>query len=179
MWVRGLTLSSFRNFKYLQTALASGVNIIHGDNAQGKTNFLEALFYCATGRSSRAANERELISFGCETAYLRAEMEREGSSRTIDVGIRNDGARTYKSLAVDRVPIRRTVDLYGLLLVVMFSPEDLRLVKAGPAERRAFMDMEICQLSPVYCHDLKQYHHALKQRNALLKELQKGEGSPL
>lgn len=178
MHVSSLTLDAFRNLQPAQTTLSEGINIIHGHNAQGKTNFLEAIYYCATGRSPRAVNDRELIRFGADTAHARAELERSGSSRTIDAYIRLCGPRTLKNLSVDHVPLKKVNDLFGILLVVLFSPEDLRLIKAGPAERRAFMDMEICQLSPVYCHDLRAYHHALKQRNALLKTIQKEHGTP-
>lgn len=172
MWVRSLSLVDFRNFTALETPLINGINIIHGDNAQGKTNFLEAIYFCATGRSQRAGNDRELIRFGMREAHLKAEIEREGSRRVIDAHIQQDDKKTVKGIAVDRVSIRKLNELFGILLTVIFSPEDLRLIKAGPAERRAFMDMEICQLSPVYYHELRSYHQALKQRNNLLKTLQ-------
>lgn len=173
MWIRSLSLTDFRNFTALETPLIRGTNIIRGDNAQGKTNFLEALYFCATGRSQRAGSDRELIRFGCREAHLRAELARGESVRTIDVHIQQAaGNRTVKGIAVDRIPIRKLYELFGLVLAVAFSPEDLRLVKAGPAERRAFMDMALCQLSPLYYHELRQYHHALKQRNNLLRTLQ-------
>ncbi|MCL2388304.1 MAG: DNA replication/repair protein RecF, partial [Defluviitaleaceae bacterium] len=149
------------------------VNIIHGNNAQGKTNFLEAVYFCAFGRSLRARTDGELIKWNEKNAHLRLETERAGITSTLDARLENMGKKTAKSISIDFITVKHMKDLFGRLLVVMFSPEDLRLIKAGPAERRRFMDMEICQLSPVYYADLKEYHRALKQRNALLKILQK------
>lgn len=180
MWVRSLRLTDYRNFTSLETTLLHGINIIYGDNAQGKTNFLEALCFCALGRSGRAGSDRELVRFGQREAHLRAETLRDDdTARVIDAHIQINDQRTLKGISVDRIPVKKLNELFGLLLVVVFSPEDLRLVKAGPAERRAFMDMEICQLSAVYCHELRQYHHALKQRNNLLKALQKDRSPAL
>ena len=149
--------------------LSPSINIFHGDNAQGKTNFLEAVYFCAFGRSLRTTSDRELVSFDADFAHVR--LVRGGS--VLDAYIKKDGARAVKRISVDRVPVVHVKDLFGRLLVVMFTPEDLRLIKSGPAERRRFMDMEICQLSPVYYGDLREYHRALKQRNALLKILQR------
>lgn len=173
MRVSHLHIKDFRNFDTLHTDLSPGVNILYGDNAQGKTNFLEAVYFCATGRSQRAGSDRELIRFGQREAHLRAEIVREGEDvRVIDAHIQQNESRSVKGIAIDHLPVKKLNELFGLLLVVIFSPEDLRLIKAGPAERRAFMDMELCQLSPVYYHELRQYHHALKQRNHLLKSMQ-------
>jgi len=171
MRVRKVALRDFRNFTDLQTFLGDGVNIVYGGNAQGKTNFLESIYFCAMGRSQRAGNDRELVRFGQHEAHIQALIEENahGPARTIDVHIKK--SENKKGIAVDHIPIRKMNELFGTLLVVMFSPEDLRLVKSGPAERRTFMDMELCQLSAVYYHALRQYHHALKQRNNLLKSI--------
>ena len=175
MWVSNISANAFRNLDIAGQELSQGVNILHGMNAQGKTSLLEAVYFCAFGRSLRAGSDKELIRFEQTAAHVRVEINRDGYGSTMDAHIQREGNKTKKGLAVNRVPIRHMKDLFGRLLVVMFSPEDLRLVKAGPYERRRFMDMEICQLSPVYYSDLKEYHRALKQRNALLKILQKGK----
>jgi len=174
MRIVSVSLESFRNIKGLRTELSKGINIVYGDNAQGKTNFLEAIYFCALGRSKRTSDARELINFGCSEAIVRTVLDREGASREIDAQIRAEGRGAAKNIAVDRLPVKKTNELFGLLLVVVFSPDELRLIKAGPSERRAFMDMELCQISPVYCHELKCYHHALKQRNSLLKSISTG-----
>jgi len=169
MWVRALSLENFRNFGRLQVELKNGVNIVYGDNANGKTNFIEAIYFCATGRSQRASHDRELIRFGSQEAHLQAVVASENASQKIDVHLFREGKK--KGIAIDHMPIKKLSQLFGLLLVVIFTPEDLRIVKAGPGERRAFMDMELCQLSSVYYHALRQYHQALKQRNNLLKAI--------
>ena len=173
MRVKSLTLRDFRNFTVLQAGLSPGINIIYGDNGQGKTNFLEAIYFCATGRSQRTSSERELIRFGQREARLRMETAGAYAERSVDAYISQDKRRGFKGINVDHIPVKQLSELIGLLPVVAFAPDDLRLIKAGPAERRAFMDRELCQIHPVYYHALRQYHHALKQRNHLLKTLQK------
>jgi len=173
MWVSSLSASGFRNLEISNWELSPGVNIIHGMNAQGKTSALEAVYFCAFGRSLRAGSDKELIEFKQQSAHVRVEIDRDGYNSTLDAHIERNGTKSTKGLSINRVPIKHMKDLFGRLLVVMFSPEDLKLVKSGPYERRRFMDMEICQLSPVYYSHLKEYHRALKQRNALLKILQK------
>ena len=173
MWVKKISANSFRNLSISDEHLSSGVNIIHGDNAQGKTNILEAIYFCATARSPRADNNRELLCFGGNEAHVQVEVERGDYTFTIDAHININGNKSIKTISIDHMVVKNTRELFGRLMVVLFSPEDLRLIKSGPAERRRFMDMEICQLSPVYYSDLRDYHRALKQRNQLLKQLRR------
>ncbi|MCL2571894.1 MAG: DNA replication/repair protein RecF [Defluviitaleaceae bacterium] len=173
MWVRTISASNYRNLSLSNVEFSPGINILYGDNAQGKTNILEAVYFCALGRSSRADNNRELVRFGLDEAHVRVEANRDDYSFVIDSHIQICGNKSIKTFSIDRVVVKNTRELFGRLMVVLFSPEDLRLIKAGPAERRRFMDMEICQLSPVYYSDLRDYHRALKQRNNLLKILRK------
>jgi len=177
MLVRQVSLHDFRNYTRQVLALAPGINILCGANAQGKTNFLEALYFSAMGRSRRAGYDRELIRFQAKEAHVQVEVESgHGGGNRIDVHLRREGP---KGIAVNGLPLQRLGDLFGVLLVVMFSPEDLQLVKSGPAERRRFYDMELCQLSPVYYSDLQRYYRVMKQRNSLLKRLQKGRDEAL
>ena len=171
MWVSSFSANGFRNLKIQGQELYNGVNIIHGMNAQGKTSLLEAVYFCAFGRSLRAGYDKELVNFDMQNAHVSVEINRDGYSSTLDAYVKREGAKSVKGLCVNQVPINHIKDLFGRLLVVMFSPEDLRLIKAGPYERRRFMDMEMCQLSPIYYSDLREYHRTLKQRNALLKIL--------
>ena len=182
MWLSSVSITGFRNLKKVEANLSPGVNILHGLNAQGKTSFLEAIYFCAFGRSPRAIHDRELINFDQDQAHIQAEVyggpespltSHKVSHFTLDAYIQKIGGKSKKGLAINQVSIPHIKDLFGKLLVVMFSPEDLQLIKAGPTQRRRFMDMEICQLSPVYYQGLKEYHRALKQRNALLKAIQK------
>ena len=173
MWVKNLSIENFRNFNRLDVALENSVNIVYGDNANGKTNLIEAIHFCAVGSSQRAGHDRELIRFGEEEAHLQAVVDHFDISaqRCIDVHLFKEGRR--KGIAIDHMPIKKRSELFGILHVVIFTPEDLRMVKAGPSERRVFVDLELCQLSPVYYHVLRQYHQALKQRNNLLKAIAK------
>jgi len=173
MWVRIISALGYRNLSLSNIEFSPGINILYGDNAQGKTNILEAVYFCALGRSLRADNNRELVRFGADDAHVKIDAFRDDYSFVIDAHIQVSGNKSIKTFSIDRVAVKNTRELFGRLMVVLFSPEDLRLIKAGPAERRRFMDMEICQLSPVYYSDLRDYHRALKQRNNLLKILRK------
>lgn len=163
-------LSGFRNLEKCDITLSPAMNIFYGNNAQGKTNFLEALYLCATGRSQRTRNDSQLIAFDKQESRIRLILQKDSREERIDVQLKRE---CKKGIAVNGISVRKLGELFGLLHTVIFSPEDLSLVKGGPSERRRFLDMEICQLSPVYYHDLQQYYRALKQRNNLLKAIQK------
>jgi DNA replication and repair protein RecF len=168
LYVNYLHANGFRNFTDLRAEFSRGVNIIHGGNAQGKTNLLEAVFYCATGRTIRASSERELVNFDNTEACVNLNFTRNDAFNEINAVIKTQ-PRGAKLFSVNHVPVKRVGDILGRMLVVMFMPDDLKLIKAGPSERRTFIDTEICQLSPVYTNELREYHRALKQRNHLLK----------
>ncbi len=165
-----ILLKEYRNFSHLDLSFSERVNIFYGQNAQGKTNLLEAIYFCATGRSHRTSYDRECIRYASPEAFLKILYTRRKQD-TIEIHLQKTGG---KSIAVNNAPVRRIDDLFGCFTVVIFSPEDLSLIKSGPARRRRFMDLEICQLDPVYLHDLKNYHRVLRQRNQLLKGLDPG-----
>lgn len=170
MKIKEVSLTGFRNLKELHLELNQGINIFYGDNAQGKTNFLEALYFCGMGRSHRTKNDSQLIAFDAKESHIRLFLEKKKRQERIDVHLKKE---EKKGIAVNGIPIKRLGDLYGTLYLVIFSPEDLNIIKEGPSERRKFMDMELCQLSHIYYYDLQQYYRILKQRNHLLKQLQK------
>ena len=167
MYVKRILLQNYRNYESLNLDLTRNVNIRCGLNAQGKTNLLEAIYFCATGRSHRTAYDKECIRAGEEEALIKILYEKHRED-TIEIHLRKNGR---KSVAVNGCPVKKIDDLFGCFHVVVFSPEDLSLIKSGPARRRKFMDIEICQLDRVYLHNLQQYHKVLKQRNQLLKDL--------
>ena len=169
MQIASVQLKNFRNLKEQRVELSPHINIFYGDNGQGKTNFLESLYFCAMGRSHRAVSDTELIAFDETDAFIQLKYS-EGSVNA-HLGTQKKG------MTVNGVPVRKLGDLLGNLIVVMFSPEDLDLVKDGPGVRRKFMDMEICKLSPLYYHELLNYHRALRQRNKLLKSIAIGRGT--
>ncbi|MCL2616166.1 MAG: DNA replication/repair protein RecF [Defluviitaleaceae bacterium] len=171
MHVSSLHLQNYRNLATQSLNLSGGLNIFAGRNAQGKTNLLESIYLCASGRAKRAKYDRELVRFGEGDAYVQLTVTPGGvrvSPTQIAIHLRGAGS---KGIAINGVPIRKLADLFGELLCVMFTPEDLRLIKEGPAERRRFIDMEMCQISRVYVYHLQTYYHVLKQRNSLLKSL--------
>lgn len=170
MHITEVSLRNFRNLSELNIVPSEGINVIYGSNAQGKTNFLESLYFCAMGRSLRGNHDRQLIGFDAEESHIRMFIQRKNRNDRIDVHLKQN---EKKGIAVNGLPVRKLGDLFGTLYAVIFSPEDLSLVKDGPGERRRFLDMELCQLSRVYYYDLQQYYRILKQRNNLLKELQK------
>ena len=167
MEINRLRLNQYRSYAALDLRPGPGINAIVGDNAEGKTNSVEAVFLCALGRSHRTSRDAELIMGGCAGGYVGAELTNNTGSHLIEIKLR-DGER--KKIFIDRQMASRSGELMGLLNVVMFAPEDLSIVKDGPAERRRFMDMELSQTHPAYYYSLQRYNSALKQRNALLKE---------
>ena len=173
MIITKISASNFRNLSIEDIELMPGLNILHGKNAQGKTNIVESIYFSAFGRALRGRHDCELIKWDEKDSFIRIETKRGGQIYQTDVFIEKHGKKAVKHFAVDCLPVRHLKDLFGKLLIVMFGPEDLRLIKSGPSERRRFMDMEICQLSPVYYNDIMEYHRILKHRNALLKTLQK------
>ncbi len=166
MIIRTLELSDYRNYPSLKISFDPGTNLIYGDNAQGKTNILEAVYECAVARSHRGSKDREVIRFEQEEGHIRLEAEKNGRPVRIDLHFRKNKP---KGAAIDGVPIRKVSELFGVLHVVFFSPEDLKIIKNSPQERRRFTDEELCQLDKVYTADLIGYNKALLQRNNLLK----------
>lgn len=167
MRIERLKLNEFRNYRALDMQPAPGINLLVGENAQGKTNAVEAIFLCALLRSHRTPRDGELIREGQPGAYVGLDYVGRHGSHEIAVKLRQGES---KRLFLDQRQLSRSGELMGQFNVVMFSPEDLTLIKGSPAERRRFLDMEICQLKPAYYYKLQQYNVALKQRNALLKQ---------
>ncbi len=167
MRIKQLQLKHYRNYDMLDLAPASGLNVFEGLNAAGKTNILESIFLCALGRSHRTPRDAELLQEREPFGSVRLFLETRSGSRSIRIELFEDDR---KKIYLDDSLIARSGELMGCLNVVMFSPEDLQLVKEGPAERRRFLDMELSQLKPAYYFNLQQYNAALKNRNLLLKE---------
>ena len=168
MIIKSLELSNFRNYESLHLDFSEGTNIFYGDNAQGKTNILESLYMISTTRSHRGVKDRDLIRFGQEEAHIRTVLIKNDLDYQVDMHLRKSKT---KGIAINGQRIRRASELIGLLHIVFFSPEDLSIVKDGPAQRRRFMDMELCQLDASYLHDLNHYNKIVDQRNKLLKDV--------
>lgn len=168
MVIKSMSLQNYRNYKTLNLDFDPNTNIFYGDNAQGKTNILEAVYVSGTTRSHRSAKDRELIYFSEEEAHICTLLEKKGMVHKIDMHLRKNKT---KGIAIDGIPIRKASELFGIIHFVFFSPEDLSIIKNGPSERRRFMDAELCQLDKVYLFNLSNYNKIVLQRNKLLKEL--------
>ena len=168
MILKSLELSNFRNYKKESFLFHPGTNILYGDNAQGKTNVLEAVFVGGTTKSHKGSKDSEMINREEKEGHLRYTVEKKGRETVVELHLRKQGK---KGIAIDRVPVRSSDELLGLCHLVFFSPEDLSIIRDGPEARRRFIDMELCQLNKVYLQYLIQYRKNLKQRNALLKQL--------
>jgi len=168
MIIKSLELENFRNYESLYLEFDKGVNILYGDNAQGKTNILEAIYVSATTKSHKGSKDKEIINFNQDEAHIKTFLDKEGLERRVDMHLRKSKT---KGIAIDRVKIKKAAELLGLLNVVFFSPEDLSIIKDSPSERRRFVDMELCQLDQSYLYDLNQYNKIINQRNKLLKEI--------
>ena len=168
MYVKTLRLRNFRNYGLQSVEFSEKLNILYGDNAQGKTNILEAIFLCATGRSHRTQKDAELIKFGEEAAVVTLELVREKYGEfCIEIEIQRS---SRKSILINGIPQRRAGDLLGRLNCAIFSPEDLSIIKDEPALRRRFLDMLISQIKPAYYFNLQKYLSVLRQRNSLLRQ---------
>lgn len=168
MILKSLELNNFRNYERLKLNFDAGTNILYGDNAQGKTNILESVYVSGTTKSHKGSKDRDMIRFGCEESHIRTVVEKNGLDYQIDMHLKKNKS---KGIAVNRVPIKRAAELFGILNLVFFSPEDLNIIKNGPSERRRFLDLELCQLDSVYLLHLSGYNKILNQRNRLLKDI--------
>lgn len=168
MILKSLELNNFRNYERLKLNFDAGTNILYGDNAQGKTNILESVYVSGTTKSHKGSKDRDMIRFNCEESHIRTVVEKHGLDYQIDMHLKKNKS---KGIAVNRVPIKRAAELFGILNLVFFSPEDLNIIKNGPSERRRFLDLELCQLDSVYLLHLSGYNKILNQRNRLLKDI--------
>lgn len=168
MIIKSIELAGYRNYDSLVLQFDRGTNILYGDNAQGKTNILEAIFISATTKSHRGSKDREIVNFDREEGHIRTFLEKEGVETRVDMHLRKSKS---KGIAIDGQKIKKAADLLGLCNVVFFSPEDLGIIKNGPAERRRFVDMELCQLDSFYLYNLNHYNKIVNQRNKLLKDM--------
>ena len=168
MIIESIELADFRNYETLMLTFDKGTNIFYGDNAQGKTNILEAIYVVATTKSHKGSKDKDIINFNKEESHIRAYIEKDEVKTRIDMHLRKSKS---KGIAIDGQKIKKASELLGLLNVVFFSPEDLSIIKNGPAERRRFVDMELCQLDNFYLYNLNHYNKIVNQRNKLLKDL--------
>lgn len=191
MHITHLSLTNFRNYGRLELDLPAGPTLLHGRNAQGKTNLLEAIYYLATTRSPQADQDQQLINWDAQQSEemiivgrLLAHIATQTGERHVEMRLimeqnpklREGGYRFQRQVLVDRRKVR-LMDLLGNLRVVLFLPEDIQLITGPPGQRRRYLDVTLCQIDPLYCRRLSDYNKLLEQRNALLRQLMEGSGS--
>lgn len=168
MYIEKLALRNYRNYSQLDLNLHPNMNIFMGQNAQGKTNILESIYYLSLGKSHRSNKDSEIIAWDKEDAFIQGKVISKSQEKTIEIGL---SKKQKKKIKVNGVLLRKKGDLLGKLNTILFSPEDLKLIKEGPNERRNFMDREISHLKPRYYYALIEYNKVLQQRNYLLKKI--------
>ena len=190
MYLSQLSLTHYRNYAHLELPLQARVNVFQGENAQGKTNLLEVIFYLATTKSPRASSDRQLIQWNAyddvipfthvEGTYVRGGgAQPPGEEHTIEVTLaieqRGDSSEATfrRQILLDGAP-RRAIDVLGQLNAVLFLPEDISLVSGSPSHRRRYLDVMLCQIDSRYCRSLSRYNRVLSQRNALLRQIRGG-----
>lgn len=169
MFLQSISLTNFRNYKQVDIPFDPNVNLFIGENAQGKTNLMEAIFTLAMTKGYRSQKDKELIRWDEKYAKIKGIVEKKSGRITLEIILSNHG----KKAKLNSLEQKKLSDYIGALNIVMFAPEDLNIVKGNPSIRRRFLDMEIGQIQPVYIHELNQFQKILQQRNALLKDLQK------
>lgn len=168
MYIKSLELDDYRNYEKISIKFDKGINILYGNNAQGKTNILEAIYLCSTTKSHRGNKDKEIIRFGYQESHIRALFNKNEVEYQIDIHLRNEKS---KGIAINGVKLKKAAELLGLANIIIFSPEDLSIIKDGPSDRRRFVDAELCQLDKVYLYNLTNYNKIVNQRNNLLKDI--------
>lgn len=165
MWLQSLHLNHFRNYDSLDVEFHNGLNIFLGQNAQGKTNILESIYFLALTRSHRTRTDKDLLQFTHEQLAIQGVLQKNTGKLTLDIQLTDKGRITK----VNHLKQLKLSGYIGNMNIVLFAPEDLQLIKGSPALRRKFIDVELGQIKPIYLSDLSHYNHILKQRNAYLK----------
>lgn len=168
MYIKDIQLVNFRNYENQYIKFCDGINVFVGDNAKGKTNILEAIYYCSLGKSHRTNSDKDLIKWGCEEAYINVYVQKKPLDKKIELKIFKQGK---KGVNINSIRITKLSNLMGVLNTVIFSPEDLKIVKDSPSYRRKFLDIELCKLSKRYFYHLSQYKKILGERNAAMKKI--------
>lgn len=168
MFIKSIDLEDYRNYEHLHIDLKKGVNIFYGENAVGKTNILESIYLCGVTKSHRGSKDKEIIKFDKEESHIRLLFSKNEIDYQIDMHLRKDKS---KGIAVNGVKLKKAAELLGILNIILFSPEDLSIIKNGPSDRRKFVDTELCQLDKVYLYNLTNYNKIINQRNNLLKDI--------
>lgn len=166
MYIKKIKLENFRNYENQEIEFNPNINIIYGNNAQGKTNIIESIFLCAMGKSFRDKKDKDLIKFDKDISKIKLEYEKSDREGVIEAVI-ND----KKTFLLNGVKQAKVSDIIGKINVVIFTPDDIDIIKEGPQRRRKFLDMMISSLKPNYIHLLNKYNKVIEQRNTYLRQI--------
>ena len=166
MWIQNIKLNNFRNYEKLDISLGKNINIFFGNNAQGKTNIIESIFLCSMGKSFRTNKDNELIKIGENNSSVEVKYEKSDRKGKIKIELSNK-----KNIYINDIKVKKLSELLGKINVVIFTPDDIDIIKGGPQNRRKFLDIMISQLRPNYMHILSLYIKTIEQRNNYLKQI--------
>lgn len=166
MRINEIGVVNYRNLSPLRIKFGDGLNVFVGQNAQGKTNLLEAVYLCCLGKSPRANSDKELINWNAETARVKTKFTSNFGSGDVNISL---SRHAKKTVSVNSVPITRLGELLGYINTIYFSPDEMKIIKQGPNERRRLLDIDLCQVDKMYFYSLNRFNKALAQRNSLLK----------
>ena len=166
MWIKKIKINHFRNYKKEEILLEKNINLFYGENAQGKTNMIEAIFLSSMGKYFRAKKDKEMIKLETEKAEIELEYEKSDRDGKIKIELSNK-----KSIYLNGIKIKKLSELLGNINIVIFTPDDINILKGGPQNRRRFLDIMISQLKPNYMYHLNLYLKTLEQRNNYLKKI--------
>ena len=173
MWISEINLANFRNYESKKIKLTPNVNLFYGENAQGKTNIIESIFISSIGKSFRTNNDKELIKFNEENSTIEIFFEKSDRDGKIKIEINNK-----KNIYLNGIKLKKLSELLGNINVVIFTPDDINILKEGPQERRKFLDIMISQLRPNYINVLSLYKKTLEQRNNYLRQIKQENKNP-
>ena len=170
MWIKNIKIKNFRNYNEENIELENNINIFYGENAQGKTNIIESIFLCSMGKSFRAKKDKEMINLEKETAIVEIEYQKKDRDGKVKIELGNK-----KNIYINEIKIKKLSELLGNINIVIFTPDDINILKGGPQNRRRFLDIMISQLRPNYMYNLNMYLKTVEQRNKYLRQI-KEEG---
>lgn len=168
MYIENLKLKNYRNFKNLNIKFDKNINIIYGNNAEGKTNILESIYFSATLKSHKNSKDFEIINFDEKETFINLNLYKKNKERIIDINLKKNKS---KAVAIDKIKIDKLSDYIGFVNVIFFAPEDLNIIREGPKIRRKYIDFVIFQIDKIYIHNVNNYNKVLENRNSLLKEI--------
>ena len=166
MYIKNIKLNNFRNYEYLDINLINGINIFYGNNAQGKTNIIESIYVCSMGKSFRTYKEKEMIKFSKEKSIIKIEYGKSDREGSIKIEVSDK-----KQMEINGIKINKISELLGNIIVVLFSPDDIDILKQGPSLRRKFLDIMISSLKPAYLYNLSEFLKTMEQRNIFIRQL--------